>query len=224
MNAISKTMVALWLAVPLALVGCSQAPAPAASDTGSEATAADTTGSSATDEKPSATDEKPSATDDKPATTDDKPAATDDNANVDDLVSWGIKVAVPDGCEAVLKGEEYYIYTETPGKMPYVLLTSYTIKGDETEFINKFTDFMKDGYADLQIAEEPTKTKIGDKDGWKFVYTYGVEGHETRDTRFLVVKDGRQYVFGTKEIADLGISAGDTYEKVISDAVIYGAK
>jgi hypothetical protein len=36
------------------------------------------------------------------------------------------------------------------------------------------------------------------------------------------MKNGRQYLFGTKDIDELSISAGDLFEQVIEAADIYG--
>ena len=42
--------------------------------------------------------------------------------NYDTLVDWNIKIKVPDNTTAVLKGNEYYIYAQHEGSIPYVML------------------------------------------------------------------------------------------------------
>ncbi|MDO4798662.1 MAG: hypothetical protein Q4A01_11670 [Coriobacteriales bacterium] len=155
-------------------------------------------------------------------TTVGKKTSSSKSANVDNLVNWGIKIAVPEGATGVLKGNEYYIYT-TKKSFPYVLTCVYNMDKTGDEFISEFTDYMKSEHKDLKVAEKPAATKIGDKNGVKTVYTYEIEGHPARDTRFVVPANGRVYMFATKEIDDLNLSAGDVYEQVIKDAEIYKA-
>lgn len=140
----------------------------------------------------------------------------------DNLVSWGIKVEVPDGSTAVLKGSDYYIYPEHVGSLPYIILSSFRIETDEQGFLDEFTAYMKGNHSDLQVVEGPTQVKIGDKDCWKIVYAYDIQGYAATDTRVVTMKNGRQYLFGTKDIDELSISVGDFFERVIEAADIYG--
>ena len=142
--------------------------------------------------------------------------------NYDNLVSWGIKVEVPEGATSVLKGSDYYIYPEKAGNMPYIILSSFKLNADEKGFLDEFTTYMKGNYSDLQVVEGPTQVKIGDKDCWKIVYAYDIQGYAAKDTRVVTMKNGRQYLFGTKDIDELSISVGDLFEQVIEAADIYG--
>lgn len=142
--------------------------------------------------------------------------------NYDNLASWGIKVEVPDGATAVLKGSDYYIYPEKVGGMPYIILSSFTLNTDEQGFLDEFTAYMKGNHSDLKVVEGPTQVKIGDKDCWKIVYAYDIQGYAAKDTRIVTMKDGRQYLFGTKSIDELSISVGNLFEQVIEAADIYG--
>ena len=45
--------------------------------------------------------------------------------NYDTLADWEIRIAVPDDTTAVLKGNEYYIYAQHEGSIPYVMLRPY---------------------------------------------------------------------------------------------------
>ena len=140
----------------------------------------------------------------------------------DNLVSWGIKVEVPNGSTAVLKGSDYYIYPEHVGSLPYIILSSFKLDADEQGFLDEFTAYMKGNHSDLQVVEGPTQVKIGDKDCWKIVYAYDIQGYAATDTRVVTMKNGRQYLFGTKDIDELSISVGDLFEQVIEAADIYG--
>ena len=140
----------------------------------------------------------------------------------DNLVSWGIKVEVPNGSTAVLKGSDYYIYPEHVGSLPYIILSSFKLDTDEQGFLDEFTAYMKGNHSDLQVVEGPTQIKIGDKDCWKIVYAYDIQGYAATDTRVVTMKNGRQYLFGTKDIDELSISVGDLFEQVIEAADIYG--
>ena len=142
----------------------------------------------------------------------------------DNLVSWGIKVEVPEGATSVLKGSDYYIYPEKAGNMPYIILSSFKLNADEKGFLDEFTTYMKGNYGDLQVVEGPTQVKIGDKDCWKIVYAYDIQGYAAKDTRVVTMKNGRQYLFGTKDIDELSISVGGLFEQVIEAADIYGTK
>ena len=41
--------------------------------------------------------------------------------NVDTLKGWNIRIDVPEGATAVLEGNEYYIYAQRAGEIPYVI-------------------------------------------------------------------------------------------------------
>lgn len=142
----------------------------------------------------------------------------------DNLVSWGIKVEVPEGSTSALKGSDYYIYPQKAGNMPYIILSSFKLNTDEKGFLDEFTTYMKGNYGDLQVVEGPTQVKIGDKDCWKIVYAYDIQGYAAKDTRVVTMKNGRQYLFGTKDIDELSISVGGLFEQVIEAADIYGTK
>ena len=46
-------------------------------------------------------------------------------SNSDTLVNWDIKISSPDNTTAVLKGNNYYIYAQKEGSIPYVMVTVY---------------------------------------------------------------------------------------------------
>ena len=43
--------------------------------------------------------------------------------NTDTISNWNIRISVPEGKTAVLKGSEYYIYGQHEGSIPYVMLS-----------------------------------------------------------------------------------------------------
>ncbi len=228
MKRLSAAVLTLALCAPLILGACSGATQTATQDaTKTEDQAAtqdtktqvsDTT--AAADE--SVASEAGSASEADSAGETGKKTSSSKSTNIDDLVSWGIKIAVPEGATGVLKGNEYYVYT-TKKSFPYVLVCVYNMDKTGEDFLKEFTDYMKKQHKDLKVASEPTAAKIGDKSGVKTVYTYEIEGHPARDTRFVVPANKRVYMFATKEIDDLKLSVGDVYEQVIKDAEIYQA-
>ena len=54
-------------------------------------------------------------------------AASAAGANSDTLVNWDIKITTPEDTTAVLKGNNYYIYPQTEGYIPYVMVTVYNL-------------------------------------------------------------------------------------------------
>ena len=110
--------------------------------------------------------------------------------NFDTLVSWDIRIAVPDGKTAVLRGSEYYIYAQKTGYIPYVMLTVYRYDSEET-FIADFTEYMQKQHPDLTVTAEAEERSMGDKDGWEIDYTYSVSGSEVLDrASAYAVNDG----------------------------------
>ena len=82
--------------------------------------------------------------------------------NYDTLADWEIRIAVPDDTTAVLKGNEYYIYAQHEGSIPYVMLRPYRYD-DAEAFLKEFTAYMQNQYSDLKVLTAPTEKRIGDK-------------------------------------------------------------
>ena len=135
--------------------------------------------------------------------------------NFDTLVSWDIRIAVPDGKTAVLRGSEYYIYAQKTGYIPYVMLTVYRYDSEET-FIADFTEYMQKQHPDLTVTAEAEERSMGDKDGWEIDYTYSVSGSEVLDRRFVINANGHTYVFCSKEVKARGMTVGSMLEDVVS--------
>ena len=141
--------------------------------------------------------------------------------NYDTLADWDIRIHVPDGKTAVLKGGEYYIYAQDTGAIPYVMLRAYRDDSAET-FLAVFTDYMRGQYADLSVAQEPTPVTVGDKSGLEIVYGYTVSGYDVRDRRIAIQNGERVYLFTSKEVGSLGKTVGSMLEDVIADCAFLG--
>ena len=61
-----------------------------------------------------------------------------DEGNFDTLADWNLKVAVPEGATALLKGNCYYIYPQHEGYIPYVMITASRYDSGD-KFISDFT-------------------------------------------------------------------------------------
>ena len=138
-----------------------------------------------------------------------------DEGNFDTLADWNLKVTVPEGTTAVLKGNCYYIYAQKTGYIPYVMITTYNYDSGD-KFISDFTAYMKKQYPDLKVASEAEEKVIGDKNCTEIDYTYSVSGYEVKDRRVIIAFDGITYMFASKEIEKRGETVGDMLEKVVS--------
>ena len=138
--------------------------------------------------------------------------------NTDTLADWDIRVAVPDGKTAVLKGNEYYIYVEQGGGIPYVMLRAYRYDSAEN-FLKDFTDYMRGQYSDLTVKQDPKPVKIGDKSGLEVVYGYKVSGYDVKDRRVAVKNGERVYMFASKEVESLGKTVGSMLDDVVANCV-----
>ena len=136
--------------------------------------------------------------------------------NVDTLTGWNIKIEVPEGATAVLEENEYYIYAQHTGEIPYVMLRTYRYD-DETELIKDFTAYMMGQYADLKVTADAAKKTFGDKECYEIDYAYTVSDYEVTDRRIVTVIDGTAYMFGSKEIDSLGRTIGRMLDDVVAN-------
>ena len=136
--------------------------------------------------------------------------------NVDTLTGWNIKIEVPEGATAVLEGNEYYIYAQQAGEIPYVMVRTYRYD-NETELIRDFTAYMTGQYADLKVTADATKKTIGDKECYEIDYAYTISGYDVTDRRIVMVVDGTAYMFGSKEIDSLGMTIGSMLDDVVAN-------
>ena len=136
--------------------------------------------------------------------------------NYDTLVNWDIKIAVPDDTTAVLRGNEYYIYAQHEGSIPYVMLRVYGYDDAET-FLSDFTTYMHQQYADLKVTAEAGRRTIGNKDCWETDYSYTVSGYTVTDRRIATVAGGQTYLFASKEIESNGMTIGNMLDEVVAN-------
>lgn len=136
--------------------------------------------------------------------------------NYDTLVDWNIKIKVPDNTTAVLKGNEYYIYAQHEGSIPYVMLRVYNYD-DEKTFLSDFTAYMQQQYADLTVTTEAMRRTIGNKDCWETDYSYTVSGYTVTDRRIATAIGGQTYMFASKEIESNGMTIGDMLDEVVAN-------
>ena len=136
--------------------------------------------------------------------------------NTDTLADWNIRITVPDGKTAVLKGSEYYIYGQHEGSIPYVMLRPYRYD-DPGKFIMDFTEYMQGQYADFTVISPATRKTIGNKRCWEIDYGYTVSEYEVRDRRVVITVDGLTYMFASKEIESNGMTIGSMLDDVVAE-------
>ena len=135
--------------------------------------------------------------------------------NTDTLADWNIRITVPDGKTAVLKGSEYYIYGQHEGSIPYVMLRPYRYD-DPGKFIMDFTEYMQGQYADFTVTSPATRKTIGNKRCWEIDYGYTVSGYAVTDRRIVVKVGELVYMFASKEIGELGMTIGGMLDDVVA--------
>ena len=136
--------------------------------------------------------------------------------NVDTLANWNIRIAVPEGTTAALKGSEYYIYAQEDGSIPYVMVRTYHYD-DAVAFLDEFTEYMQGQYPDLEVTADIARKTIGDRKGFEIDYSYLVSGYQVRDRRIVFIVDGLAYMFASKEIDELDMTIGTMLEDVIAN-------
>ena len=136
--------------------------------------------------------------------------------NYDTLADWDIRIAVPDGATAVLKGGEYYLYAQKAGYIPYVMLRPYKYESEQ-KFLEDFTEYMGGQHADLSVTRPPEKLAVGDKLCWETDYSYKISGVEVVDRRIAVKHGERVYMFASKEVPSRGMTVGTMLEDVVAE-------
>ncbi len=136
----------------------------------------------------------------------------------DTLADWDLKVAVPEGTTAVLKGNCYYIYAQKAGYIPYVMITTYNYESGD-KFISDFTAYMQKQYKDLKVTAEAEEKLIGNKNCTEIDYSYSVSAYEVKDRRIITVHNGTVYMFASKEIEKRGETIGDMLDRVVAECV-----
>ena len=131
---------------------------------------------------------------------------------------WNVRIAVPEGTTAVLKGSEYYIYAGEENSIPYVMLTTYPYD-DALTLLNDFTGFMRQQNPDLEVTADAAGKTFGDKQCFEIDYSYQVSGYEIRDRRIALIAGGTAYLFASKEIAEIGMTIGSMLDDIVANCV-----
>ena len=141
--------------------------------------------------------------------------------NTDTISNWNIRITVPEGKTAVLKGSEYYIFGQHEGSIPYVMLRTYRYNNAE-EFITDFTEYMRQQYSDLRVISAAEQKTIGNKRCWEIDFGYTVSGYEVKDRRVIITAGETTYMFASKEIESNGMLIGSMLDDVVADCELLG--
>ena len=141
--------------------------------------------------------------------------------NTDTISNWNIRISVPEGKTAVLKGSEYYIFGQHEGSIPYVMLRTYRYNNAE-EFITDFTEYMRQQYSDLRVISAAEQKTIGNKRCWEIDFGYTVSGYEVKDRRVIITAGETTYMFASKEIESNGMLIGSMLDDVVADCELLG--
>ena len=141
--------------------------------------------------------------------------------NTDTISNWNIRISVPEGKTAVLKGSEYYIYGQHEGSIPYVMLRTYRYDSAE-KFITDFTQYMQQQYTDLRVTAPAEQKTIGNKRCYEIDYGYTVSGYEVKDRRVIITAGETTYMFASKEIESNGMVIGSMLDDVVADCELLG--
>ncbi|MBR4473638.1 MAG: hypothetical protein IKS55_08355 [Oscillospiraceae bacterium] len=147
-------------------------------------------------------------------------------SNSDTLVNWDIKISSPDNTTAVLKGNNYYIYAQKEGSIPYVMVTVYNfVRESDDAFFDEFTDYMAGEYGDLEVTSGLEQIQIGRKQCCEWEYRYTISGgNVVVDRRIITVNGGRTYMFASKEVPARNMTVGSLLEDTVRDAVFLSDK
>ena len=143
-------------------------------------------------------------------------AAFAEDKNYDTLTNWNVRIDIPEGAKAVLKGDEYYLYAQQDGSIPYVMVKTYR-SNDAVAFLDQLTAYMQEQYPDLKVTSDVVRKSFGEKKCFEIDYSYEVSGYEVRDRRVVTVLDGTAYLFTSKEIEELGMTVGSMLDDVVSN-------
>ena len=148
------------------------------------------------------------------------PVFAEGGNNNDTLADWNVRIAVPDGATAVLQGNEYYLYAQQEGSIPYVMLKTYRAD-DAAAFLEELTAFMRTQYPDLKVTSDVHKAVFGERECYETDYSYQVSGYDVCDRRIALTADGTTYLFTSKEIEELSLTVGNMLEDVVANCEFF---
>jgi len=138
----------------------------------------------------------------------------------DTLPNWGISIASPADTTSVLSGNDYNIYFEEEGYIPYVRVNVYNgyPDNDEYEFLDELTAYMSEDYDDLEIITNQHEIIIDGIPYYEVCYDFTIEGHHVLDRRIAKKVGKRMYLFTSKEVEELNMTIGNMLNEIISNS------
>ena len=147
-------------------------------------------------------------------------SAYESSYDYDTMVSWEISIPVPEDASGVFNGGNYYIYPQTEGSIPYVMVREYEDFESEEEFVYGYLmDIMQEKYSDLQVTGDFRKAQVNDRVFYEIDYGYTVDGYTVVDKRVVKTIDGKTYMFASKEIPELRMTVGGLLWEVTAFSV-----
>ena len=102
-----------------------------------------------------------------------------------------------------------YIYTMDDGSMPYIIAGKYDTVTNG--FADAFTAYMAKNYKDLDVVYLDETVRLGGKSFTEIAYEYTVSGYTVFDTRLFCTWNNRTYMFGTKEVPEIGFEVEEGF-------------
>ncbi len=107
----------------------------------------------------------------------------------------------------------YYVYTDTKGlltyvgksidnegaRIPYIMLTWDENYNNPVQYLNKFTDELRNAYSDVQITIDLVNGQIGNYLVYGIQYKYTSSGHTVIDNRYVTIINNKVFMITTKE-------------------------
>ncbi len=132
----------------------------------------------------------------------------------------GISFEIPNGYK-VTKDSDGYIYVgknieknRTP--IPYIIIGRYDNFSNEVQFLNSFTNYMRNQYSDLTITIDLVSGIIGNRTVYGLAYNYNVNNHLIVDNRYAVAINNKIYMVGSKEENTNSKEINDVVEHILS--------
>ena len=119
---------------------------------------------------------------------------TSKNLNLSFTYPSSYKVAEQDG--AIYVGQNI----DNKGALiPYIIIAKYNNYNNPVQFLNKFTDALREEYGNVQITIDLVSGNIGGKSVYGIAYNYYSSNHLVVDNRYAFVINNKVYMVGTKE-------------------------
>lgn len=110
-----------------------------------------------------------------------------------------------------------YVYGMYDDSYPYVIIGEYDMSPEG--FVDKFTDYMRGEYGDLDVDAVQEGLDVAGKTFDKVVYSYAVGDNVVRDVRLFTGLNGKTYMFGSKEAPGIGYVLPENYLENVAGSV-----